>query len=190
MECSKGKSMITPIKAPEDQMAIVIGHRQLVAICCTALLVLGLVTTLAYLCGRSITAAQMRPAENLPPQAIVVDPTRQSGPVPSIMGARAESLPIAPPPVTRPVAVPTVPAAIPKPLVAGRAYWQVGMVDRGVATVFVEYLSKLGLTARVVPGDTSTMSRVLVGPLSDGEQTESTRRTLEKAGFQYFLRRY
>jgi cell division protein FtsN len=203
--------MITPLQPPDDQLAIVLGQRQLVAICCMALVVLGLVATLSYVCGRSITAAQMRQQETLPPQAIVVDPAKpapsgpatQSASVPSALEARAETLPLQPP-----TSAPSQPAATqlaaaqpalqpqtPRTAVLGEptrglSFWQVGVVDRGVATVFAEYLTRLGLKARLAAGDSPTTHRVLVGPLPDQAETENTRRILQSAGFQYFLRRY
>lgn len=66
----------------DDQLAIVLGQRQLVAVCCMFLVVIGLVSTLSYVAGRSITAAQARSAELPSPAApLIVDPTRKQSTV-------------------------------------------------------------------------------------------------------------
>lgn len=59
----------------DDSLAIVLGQRQLVAVCCMFLVVIGLVSTLAYVAGRSITAAQFRVSDRMDtPPPIIVDP--------------------------------------------------------------------------------------------------------------------
>lgn len=191
--------MIKPIESPDDQMAIVLGQRQLVAVCCMALVILGLVATLAYVCGRSITAAQMQAqqAATLPRGAIVVEAGKpQPSTTPSPLEARAEGMPLAGSPAAVPAAatgqsgfgiIGTAP--MPEPS-RGQTFWQVGVVDRGVATVFTEYLTRLGMRVRTAAGEAAGTYRVLVGPLTDVGETENTRRALQAAGFQYFLRRY
>ena len=63
----------------DDQLAIVLGQRQLTAVCCMFLTVLGLVATLAYVAGRTITAAQFQARNDVPAEVshpMVVDPPR------------------------------------------------------------------------------------------------------------------
>lgn len=194
----------------DDQLAIVLGQRQLVAVCCMFLVILGLVATLAYVAGRSITASQMRAGERgevVP--AIMVDPAKQIAP--AALEARAETapIPIAPVPAreprveTIPTPTPIVPMVSPKraPTVVvtqaaageprpGDSFWQVGVVDRGMADVFVEFMMRLDLPARRAPAGTNGQYRVLVGPVHDSAESDRFRRAIEGAGFQTFLKRY
>ena len=99
--------------AAEDQLAIVLGQRQLMAVCCMFLTVLGLVATLAYVAGRTITAAQFQSSESDRAETghpMVVDPPRA-------LEARAESLPerstqAIPPAVPMTVAASPLPALV------------------------------------------------------------------------------
>lgn len=192
--------------APDDQLAIVLGQRQLLAVCCMFLVVMGLVATLAYVSGRSITAAQMNNPDKGAAPPILVDPTKTIKsetklipPAPMQAHAAAAAVPVAPQKAPqavertdRPSAAASSEAVSPQPesAIAPGAYWQVGLVDRGVAHVFVEYLQRQGLQARLAPGNSTQSLRVLVGPFADKASLEAARKQLQAAGFQYFLRRY
>ncbi len=173
---------------PDDQLAIVLGQRQLIAVCCMFLVTMGLVATLAYVSGRSITAAQVAevPCNAEKAKAIVVEPASNSVPTP--LHAQAEMLPARPAPVAeKPVITPVGVDAPPAP---GSTYWQVGVVDRGMAAVLVEHLMRMGLRARSAPVQAPGLLRVLVGPLSSQSAVDETKNTLDKAGFQAFLKKY
>lgn len=174
---------------PEDQLAIVLGQRQLIAVCCMFLVTMGLVATLAYVSGRSISAAQMAegPCTTDKAKAMVVEPA--SNPVPPPMHAQAETLPPMPKAaVTAPVPVPVM--AVDAPPAPGSTYWQVGVVDRGIAGVFVEHLTRMGLRARIADGQSPGFPRVLVGPLPTQASIDETKARLDKSGFQAFLKKY
>ena len=177
---------------PEDQLAIVLGQRQLIAVCCMFLVMMGLVAMLAYVSGRSISAAQMAegPCSAEKAKAMVVEPA--VNPIPAPMQAQAGPLPaplkVASPSVVSPVAVVAPP--VDAPPAAGSTYWQVGVVGRGVATVFVEHLTRMGLRARTAPVQTPGLLRVLVGPLPSQADVDATREKLDGAGFQAFLKKY
>ncbi|MBL8215025.1 MAG: SPOR domain-containing protein [Bryobacterales bacterium] len=88
----------------DDQLAIVLGQRQLMAVCCMSLTVLGLVATLAYVAGRTITVAQVQARDSVAAEVahpMVVDP-------PSALEARMQSLPER----TQVQMIPAVPATI------------------------------------------------------------------------------
>jgi cell division protein FtsN len=197
----------------EDQLAIVLGQRQLIAVCCMFLVIIGLVSTLAYVAGRSITAATFRSvterSEPAAPAPIMVDPaknakTAAAAAVPPVIEARAESaVPAAPPvepvkpspfpEVARPIPVRAAAAANPmesREPVTGETYWQVGSIERGMAATFTQYLSSQGFRSRLAPGGSDNTIRVLVGPLTNDAEIENTGRALEAAGFQHFLRKY
>jgi len=177
-------------QSPDDQLAVVLGQRQLIAVCCMFLVVLGLVATMAYVTGRSITAAQMRSLEksDVPP-AIVVDPGKPpQTTVPGPMEAKAETLP--PTPTPAPIQSPLQAAAEMGEPTAGQSFWQVGLVDRGVAPVFVEYMTRQGFRSRLAAGQSAGGLRVLVGPLTSQADAEKTKRALDAMNIQAFLKKY
>ncbi len=208
----------------DDQLAIVLGQRQLMAVCCMFLVVIGLVSTLSYVAGRSITAAQFRGSERAEtPAPIIVDPTRQQSqvgqtvpspvkataqtipPVEVTPAPAAEVMPAKPSPFEKAAAAVSasaalaeeesapLPAADPGPLTdppAGQSFYQVGSVERPMATVFASYLTEQGFRIRLAPGTTAATVRVLAGPLADAGDAEKTRVALQAAGFQHFLKKY
>ncbi|MCC6365949.1 MAG: hypothetical protein IT165_20730 [Bryobacterales bacterium] len=184
----------------DDQLAVVLGQRQLIAVCCMFLVVMGLVSTLAYVCGRSITAAQMKAQEKAEPApAIFVDPVRPATQevtrAPGPMEAHAEMLPVSKAaivPQARPAAAAALGATEAEPAepAQGESYWQVGVVDRGIAAVFVEYLTKHGFRARTASAQSGNLRRVLVGPVTNPADAENIKRNLDAGGFQSFMKRY
>lgn len=174
----------------DDQLAVVLGQRQLIAVCCMFLVTMGLVATLAYVSGRSISAAQVAegPCPSDKAKAMVVEPA--STPMPPAMHAQAEPLP----PPNIPIAPAKTPAVartgVDAPPAPGSTYWQVGVVDRGIAGVFVEHLTRMGLRAQSAGVQTPGFLRVLVGPLSTQSSIDETKRLLDESGFQAFLKKY
>jgi cell division septation protein DedD len=117
-----------------------------------------------------------------------VDPGQPSqSDVPALLEAKAHPLPNVLP--TQQTPRPIVQAETGEPA-SGQSFWQVGVVERGVAPVFVEYLTRQGFRARMAPGQSANGLRVLVGPLTDQADTEKAKRTLDGLGFQSFLKRY
>ncbi|HUQ92934.1 MAG TPA: hypothetical protein VM120_14735 [Bryobacteraceae bacterium] len=165
------------LQSPEDQFALILSQRQLIAVCVMFLGVLGLVSMLAYVAGRSIPAAQAKMqdgAETVP--AIVVEPVAP----PAALGARAQTL--------APWSASTIAeSGDPRP---GQTFWQVGVVDRGMANVSVDHLIRLGFRARLAPAPSANLHRVLVGPLMGRADLEKSKRGLDAAGFQSFLKKY
>ncbi len=199
----------------EDQMAIVLGQRQLMAVCCMFLVVLGLVSTLSYVAGRSITAAQYRGMERAEytapaPAPVMVDPVRRATPAaapPEPVQAAAvaepepvapvkpspfgDSLPAAPGPNSFEAAKgqPRDPGVLTEPP-AGTVFYQVGSIERGMSTVLADYLTGQGFRTRLAPGISPALVRVLVGPLSSEQEIQKTNTALDAAGFDRFLRKY
>lgn len=92
----------------EEQVAVVLGQRQLIAVCCMFLVVLGLVATLSYVTGRSITAAQMcGDSASMVTPPIIVDPMK-SGSSHSVAATVSPTGSVSPAtaPATAPVTVP------------------------------------------------------------------------------------
>lgn len=100
----------------------------------------------------------------------------------------------APQPPAGPAAQGTSPAAEP-PAIAepepGQTFLQVAAVGRNQAEFLADVLKRKGFPARVAPGPSETVFRVIVGPLRDEEEIARTRKRLEEAGVRStYLRRY
>ena len=208
------------VNEAESRQVVVLASRQVTAVVLAGIILVALVACIAYVAGRSITAAQYLQikarSESEPPKVIIVDPLKEreapkpvvtappkaqppvpappSLPVPAAQQAptpapvTAQS--VAAPPVTAPPAPPLKPADVFRDPAPGTRYIQAGAVDRGVAAVFVEYLSRKGFTAFAAPGPDPKTFRVLVGPLAGPEEIAKTRAGLEAEGFPHFLRSY
>lgn len=73
----------------------------------------------------------------------------------------------------------------------GQTFLQVAAVRLTEAEVVVDVLKRKGFPARVAPGPSETLFRVLVGPLKDADQIAKTRKALEEAGFRSaYVRKY
>lgn len=72
---------------------------------------------------------------------------------------------------------------------SGQMFFQVAAVDKGMAEVSAQYLVQKGFSARVTPGPTSSVFRVLVGPLAGESQAQAMKGSLEELGFRPFLKR-
>lgn len=168
-----GASPINAAEAAEmHDSRVVLGNRQMAAVAFVILALLALVAAMAYLAGRVMTtAAQVPGAAKVPEQVIVVDPK-----------------PTTAPPVAAAAPVAAIPAVGSAP-VSGESYFQVGSVDRGMADVSVEYIKKNGLSARVAPGVSSGVFRVLVGPIGASD-TPAIKARLKALGFTPFIKKY
>jgi len=153
---------------------VVIGPRQLAAVLFMSLIIVGLLTSIAYMAGRMTTPVHADSDSNPaapkgPQQTIVVDPAKNP------CGDGAMNRPSAPKP-------PVVAAANPEPPTPQR-YLQVVATDRPGADSTAAFLATRGLPSRVIPGPNEVIFRVLVGPLSDSVQSERIKSTLAQAGF-------
>jgi cell division septation protein DedD len=94
------------------------------------------------------------------------------------------------PPQPLPQAVEKPPARKEPPrALNGGTYLQMAAVDRGVANVYVEVLSRKGFQAIMAPGPTPDIFRVLVGPLKDAATLARVKADLQDAGFTSFARK-
>ncbi len=73
----------------------------------------------------------------------------------------------------------------------GLTFLQVAALRRQEAELLVDVLKRKGFSARVAPGPSETLFRVLVGPLEDAEDIARTRKALEEVGFRSaYIRKY
>ncbi|MBI3471687.1 MAG: SPOR domain-containing protein [Candidatus Solibacter usitatus] len=140
-------------------------RRQMVVVMLLAGALLALISATAYFAGNSMTLE--------PVPALVVQP----------------KLILTPPPLPAPPTEAPAPASRGSRLIAGQTYLQLAAVDRGIAEVFVEFLSREGFPAVVGPGPDETLYRVLVGPLKES-QISVTQAQLKAAGYGSFVRKY
>lgn len=119
-------------------------------------------------------------------------PAASSTPTPAAPAAQQPSAAPSPAPPTAQEAAATgaeSPAITePEP---GQTFVQVAAVRRNEAEFLADMLRRKGFPARIAPGPTETLFRVLVGPLKDQEEVARMRKRLEEAGFRSaYVRRY
>lgn len=161
--------------ADEGRWQVLIGARQAASLSFLMVVIMTLFSSASYLAGRVVTASEQAKTKRQAPKSVLVVDGPKVCP---------ESHP---PPVTPVAAAPLRPPLQP---IAGRTYLQVGAVDRGIAEVFAEYLSRRNLPTAVGPVENGKAYRVLVGPLDSPADIASARTRLEEAGFQSFARKY
>ena len=138
------------------------------------------------------------PAETKPPETAAVKPR----PAPEAPPAKPPEKPAAaPPPAVKPAEKPasastsTPPAPPPTAPAEGAVqepvkgcYLQVAAIDRTGADILAQSLAKKSFSAVIAPGPTSTLFRVLVGPIEKG-QIPQKRADLEAVGLKGPIRR-
>ncbi len=93
-------------------------------------------------------------------------------------------------PPAEPAAAASAAAPYPEPA-PGLTFLQVAALRQQEAELVVDVLKRKGFPARVAPGPSETLFRVLVGPLKDAEEITKTRRALEEVGFRSaYVRKY
>ncbi len=189
---------------------IVLGNRQLAAVLFMAIVLAGMLMTVAYLTGRLTKPERAGPTDGSferkrAEQLIVVDPPEEASKPPCLGPKKAAgdtanhstlpgpseiaaTSPLPPGPINVP-APPIQPSAgdDPSPL---KRYLQVIAIDRPRADSFAAYLASRSLTTRVVPGPDENTYRVLVGPIRGQSEMARTRSVLEEAGLVSFERVY
>ncbi len=178
----------------QSGVQFVLGNRQVAAVLFMILMIMGLMSTIAYLAGRMTgpvradsTPRNQRRAE----QVIFID---------SAKGDKV-ACPDGATPILRPrndkrssrnsPARSEAPARAAAPPPQPQRYLQVVATDKVQAVTTVARLSEHGVPARVVPGPTETTVRVLAGPVTDKPHSDRLRETIERAGFgQPFPRIY
>jgi hypothetical protein len=122
------------------------------------------------------------------PKPLRVDPVPQphvASPVPAQASAT-----VAPAPTPGPAPTPVIaPTPVPAPASSGQMFFQVAALDKAMADVSADYLTRKGFPACVADGPTPAVFRVLVGPLGNERQSNEVKASLEGLGFRPFLKR-
>ena len=188
---------------------LVLNNRQLAIIGFIGVLSLALMASLAYAAGRvastspsrvvMVESAQAIPVPEQAKTALATPPAQAARPASAIPAPDATVPETKPSPMTKALtpeasdvqrASPVPPAQLPgAPAAAqGASFWQVGALDRGMATVSQKYLEDNGLPVRLEPVAGSNLVRVLVGPAAEAE-VAALKQKLDGLGFQAFLKR-
>jgi hypothetical protein len=159
-----------PIQIDEEagDYELVLGRRQLASVLFVATVIVVLFSSISYLAGKSLA------------------------PAPKIIErVRVETVhDPAPAPVSAPatIATPEVPVfANPKD---GSLYIQVGSVEKGIATIFVDGLRRQGFEAFAAPGASEKTFRVLIGPLDEAGSYQRAKKMVDDLELTAFARRY
>jgi cell division septation protein DedD len=190
----------------EGEFEVLLGNRQLLSLFFIVVILFGVFFTMGYVLGRNTGTRSEAPvaASRLPEAparqaaggfaetAVEPAPSPSTAPPSSVEPAPAQ--PLAAPPETaarpQPPELETASAVVSEPS-GGQTYLQVVAGKRPEAELIIEVLKKKGFPARLAPGPSEAMFRVLVGPLPDASAVTATRADLEKAGFtKPVLRRY
>src|SRR5260370_21605127 len=140
-----------PLPEPqtENKFEMVLTHRQVTVILLLLLIVMGLVATMAYVAGQSVSANHYEDsAKRARPKVIVPMLTPRTAPTrpPEPAITDISSMTVEEPP-------------------KGGIYLQVGSVDKAVALAFQEFLARRGISAHDATRAARTAFRVLGGHL-------------------------
>ncbi len=157
------------------EFEFVLGRRQVASVSLVALIALGIVTTAAYMAGKSTVPAV---AESVTPKQIETIP--QAPKAEPIVNAETPT-----PPAAAPAEVPLF--GIPE---KDHVYIQLGSVERGFALLMVHGARKIGYTAFAAGGSNPNVFRVLVGPFDDKAQYQIAKALFSSMGLDTFSRKY
>jgi len=194
----------------EGEFELVLGNKQLLSVFFVVVVLLGVFFTMGYVVGRN--TAQVQVAAALP-EPLVVEAGGASGgpeevasaeePAPSVQTApSAQSAPVPEPPrlaqVEPPKPAPAPSTPKPKPVSssalndppAGTVFLQIAATTDPEASMLLEVMERRGFAGRLAPVPGEDLKRVLIGPLSGGDEYSETREKLREAGFEPFRRTY
>jgi cell division septation protein DedD len=153
-----------------EEFEIVLGARQVASVLFVATVILAVISSIAYLAGKTSTPKKVEAAAPAPP-APMLQATITQAPTPA-----------------------PKPAAPDPPLFAdpvnGAVYLQMGAVEKGIALIFAEGLRRRGFTAFAAPGPKEHIFRVLIGPIPDSETYRKTKEAVDEIGLSTFARKY
>jgi cell division septation protein DedD len=154
-------------EAKSEEFEIVLGARQVASVLFVATVIVAVISSIAYLAGKTSTPKKVEAAAPAPPAPMLQATLTQ-----------------APPPKPAPEA----------PLFAdpvnGAMYLQMGAVEKGIAVIFTEGLRRRGFTAFAAPGPKEHIFRVLIGPIPDSETYRKTKEAVDEIGLSTFARKY
>lgn len=182
----------------EQASEFVMGPRQIAVLGFVGILIVGLVSAIAYFAGRKTPQPALAVAP--PPvverivERVVTAPAPASAAAPVAAPAERQPAPAPAALVTAAVqtAAPNTSAASsqahPITPTFNKLYLQLGSVEPGIAEVMVNGLRQKGIPAQVGLGIHPTVARVLVGPIESSEERQMLQHQVEALGFKPFPR--
>ena len=162
-----------------DKGEFVMGPRQMASLAFVAVLLIGIMSAIAYFAGRKNSEApkviervveRVVTAPTATAAAKPAEPARQAAPRPAPVAKQANAE------VTAPV--------------LNQVYLQAGSVDVGVAQVIVEGLRQRGVPCIVGIGINNKVARILVGPFTSPEEQRVAQKKIEDLGFHPYPRAF
>ena len=191
---SQAVSDSTPVADPISPAA---KHRQQVVRAFTGTMAFGFVLATLYLGVRIVTSRST--VHTTAPVVKVAAPVAKSVTTPQLMKAPAPVVkapaPVvkAPEPATSNIrtqqdsATSTIRHVVPKP---GEKYVQVAAFGPKALDSYIRQLEGKGLRPLIAPGPSDGIYRILIGPYTNSETLEQTRRTLQVVGMDSIVRAY
>jgi cell division septation protein DedD len=155
-----------------EEFEIVLGARQVASVLFVATVILAVISSIAYLAGKTSTPKKVEAAAAPPPAVPTLQATITQAPAPAPQPKPAPDAPLFADPVN------------------GAVYLQMGAVEKGIALIFAEGLRKRGFTAFAAPGPKEHIFRVLIGPIPDSETYRKTKEAVDEIGLSTFARKY
>ena len=165
--------------ASPDKGEFVMGPRQMASLAFVGVLLIGIMSAVAYFAGRKNTEAP-KVTERVIERVVTAPPTTAASKL-------AEPAPRSPP-QPAPAATQTN-AEVTAPLL-NQVYLQAGSVEVGVAQVIVEGLRQRGVPSIVGIGINNKVARILVGPFQSPEEQRIAQKKIEDLGFHPYPRAF
>ena len=171
--------------APKAESEFVMGPRQMASLAFVAIIVLGIMSAVAYFAGRKNTEASAPKVTERIIERIITAPPPPVAAKPVVQQAPTTQIVTIPPPLESKATRAEVTAPI-----LNRLYLQAGSVEVGVAEVMVEGLRHRGIPAIVGIGVNSKVARILVGPFDSSEAQRIAQKKIEDMGFHPYPRTF
>jgi len=176
-----------PEASAPEKTEFVMGPTQMASVAFVAILVIGVMSAIAYFAGRKNTAPQSPVTERIIERIV---PAPSSAPIPAAAttGAKVAE----PTPAVSPVsggnrADPKTRAEVTAPQL-NQFYLQLGSLEVGVAQLIVEGLRQRGMQSIVGIGVNNKVARILVGPFKTPAEQQAAQKQIEEMGFHPFPR--
>ena len=196
LESSNEEALATPNAGSEERMQqLARRQKRMLYVSMSATLLLGLTTTASYIRGRMVEATPTAPSVTRPRIATTA---KAVNPAPPAVAVAAKRSPLAGPEPPSAAALPMQPKAAvvttatlklidPR---AGELYLQLAALDLQRSQNYVGYLDQAQLHARIAPGPSKDLYRVVLGPFPNELEMLRTKARLDQDHIECIIRLY
>ena len=170
-----------PPTPPIPESEFVMGPRQMASLAFVGILILAIMSAVAYFAGRKNTSTPQVT------ERVIERVVQAPAPTPAIIPEVKPVLAAVPKPLPVPDNQPNAEVTAP---ILNRTYLQAGSVEVGLAELLVEGLRKRGIPAIVGIGITSKVARILVGPFNSPAEQQAAQKAIEAMGFHPYPRSF